>query len=474
MKYETGTPCIPNRIRTKLLVHCIRNIFVSSTASLLLMGQMAHADTSSTQLETLKNQVELLMKRIDQLETEQLEATSERETLKSEQAIVEQKIETVPANVVTAGDTPGSFKLPGSNTSIELSGYIKADFIYDLDQDVGDSFAVSAISTDDDASDSNHFRAHARQSRLRVRTNTDLGNGDTIKTHLEGDFFGSTTFGQAFSNSTNFRLRHAYADYGSDSGTWTAGQTWTLFGGFNYAPTVDFFAPNGQVFVRQTQLRWTSPSGWAISLENPETLPTGALSGGEGGGGDGKDELPDLVLKYTTGDSAASGAYSASAVLRQLGVEGTTDAGVAVDDEEFGWGVHLGGDWDLGQLFLTGGIAFGEGVGRYILADGSFNNDVYVDSDGGLEAIQSYGLTLGASYSLTDTSSINFNYGRFENDDPDRSSGVDTSQSYHLNYMWNPWPSTTLGLEVIYGDRELADGSDGDATRLQFGIQRNF
>ena len=442
------------------LTLCLRNLFLGSAATLVFCGQAVQADSTSDQLESLKEQVELLMDRIGQLE--------------SEQAKVEEKIESSATDLVTAGDTPGSFKLPGSNTSIELSGYIKADFIYDLDQDVGDSFAVSAISTDDTASDSNHFRAHARQSRLRVKTNTDLGNGDAINTHIEGDFFGSTTFGQAFSNSTNFRLRHAYADYASSSGTLTAGQTWTLFGGFNYAPTVDFFAPNGQVFVRQTQLRWTSPSGWAISLENPETLPTGELVGGEGGGGDGKDELPDFVVKYSGGPGGSAGSYSASAVLRQLGVEGITEDGVDVDDEEFGWGVHVGGDWDFGKTFLTAGLAFGEGIGRYILADGSFDNDVYVSADGSLEAIQSYGLTVGASYNVSDTSSINFNYGRFENDDPDRSSGVDTSQSYHLNYMWSPWPSTTFGIEAIYGDRELADGSDGDATRLQFGIQRNF
>ena len=446
--------------REKPLAQCLRKLFTGSAVTLLFCAQVGNADSNSDQLNYLKDQVELLMDRIEQLETEQIR--------------VVEKVESVPDNVVTAGDTPGSFKLPGSNTSIELSGYIKADFIYDLDQDVGDSFAVSAISTDESVSDSNQFRAHARQSRLRVKTNTNLDSGDSINTHLEGDFFGSTTFGQAFSNSTNFRLRHAYADYSSSAGTLTAGQTWTLFGGFNYTPTVDFFAPNGQVFVRQTQLRWTSPSGWAISLENPETLPTGALSGGEGGGGDGKDELPDLVVKYSGGPGGSAGNYSGSAVFRQLGVEGITDDGNVIDDEEFGWGIHLGGDWDFGKTFLTAGLAFGEGIGRYILADGSFNNDVYVSANGDLEAIQSYGLTVGATYNVSESSSVNFNYGRFENDDPERSSGVDTSQSYHLNYMWNPWPSTTFGIEAIYGERELADGSDGDATRLQLGIQRNF
>ena len=43
-----------------------------------------------------------------------------------------------------------------------------------------------------------------------------------------------------------------------------------------YPSTIDFFGPAGKSFARQTQIRWTSPSGFSVSLENPETVGAGA------------------------------------------------------------------------------------------------------------------------------------------------------------------------------------------------------
>ena len=42
---------------------------------------------------------------------------------------------------VATGDFPGSWKMPGTNTSVSFSGYVKLDAIYDFDQgNMGDSF----------------------------------------------------------------------------------------------------------------------------------------------------------------------------------------------------------------------------------------------------------------------------------------------------------------------------------------------
>lgn len=270
----------------------IRSILVGSSAALALSaGGTALAagsgdletppslDRGTVEVDALKEQMRILMERIDQLEQQQ--ATSDQQ-VEEKLAEMEGKVDTVPANVVVGGDIPGSFKLPGSDTSVAVSGYVKGDFIYDLDADVGDSFSVASIPLDS-APDRDNVRLHARQSRLRVKSHTDLGNGGAIDTHIEGDFFGGGG-NQFFSNSSSFRIRHAYGAYNTGNGTFLAGQTWTLFGGFNYVSTVDFFAPNGQVFLRQGQLRWTHPSGFAISVENPESFV--ADSAGESSGGE--------------------------------------------------------------------------------------------------------------------------------------------------------------------------------------------
>ena len=56
--------------------------------------------------------------------------------------------EAAQKKAVATGDFPGSWKMPGTNTSVSFSGYVKLDAIYDLDLDVnpknqfGDSFFI--------------------------------------------------------------------------------------------------------------------------------------------------------------------------------------------------------------------------------------------------------------------------------------------------------------------------------------------
>lgn len=444
----------------------VRAIMVGTGAALALSAGGTAFAAESQDIEALKNEVQILMERIDQLEEQQAESDQKVRNQEEQLSEVKEQVETAPANVVTAGDTPGSFKIPGTDTSVSISGYVKGDFIYDLDADVGDSFSVAAI-PNDGADTDEHVRLHARQSRLRVLTDTDVGNGNTIETHIEGDFFG-TGGNQLFSNSTSFRIRHAYAQYNTPSGSFAAGQTWTLFGGFFYAPTVDFFAPNGQVFIRQGQVRWTHPSGFAVSLENPETFFDFGQTATE------RDEVPDLVARWRGGPGGAAGSYSVSGVLRQVGGIGTGVDGLAFDDTATAWGVNVGGNWDFDAIAFTAGLTYGDGLGRYHLANTSGG---VVGVGGELETIEQIGITAGLTIKTTDTSSVNFNLGYSERDDEFAAftpTADEEGLSLHANYMWSPWPGTNFGFEVIYGQRDQFDGVDGDATRLQFGAQRSF
>lgn len=370
----------------------------------------------------------------------------------------------LPEHVVS---TPTTFKIPQSNTSVTVGGYVKGDVILDLDADVGDSFSVAAIPNDEDQDIDSNVRMHARQSRLIIGSETDVGGGDTIRTHVEGDFFGPQGT-ESFSNSDSFRIRHAYADYATDAGTLKVGKNWTLFGGFNYVPTVDFFAPNGQIFIRQAQVRWTFPSGFAVSIENPETFF------GFGQVADSTDELPDVVVKWSGGPGGSAGNYEVSAVLRQVGGVGTGIDGNAFDDEESVVGVHLGGTWAADAVTFTAGLAFGEGLGRYHLANTSGG---VVGVDGEIETLDQIGLTAGVSFATTATSSININLGHSQRDDDFDNltpTADEEGTSIHANYMFSPWPDTNFGFEVMHGIREAYNGDEGEATRLQFGAFRFF
>ena len=232
----------------------LRSVLLGSGAAVALLASPAVAG----EVSDLKSQIEALQNRLDQVETQQTRIEERQESV-------------APANAVVGGDFPGSWKLPGSDTSISFSGYVKGDFIYDLGRDVGDSFVVSSIPVDNSmaANADGNVRLHARQSRFRFdsRTPTDWGQ---LRTRIEGDFSG-TGGNERFSNSSTFRLRHAWGQLGPV----LAGQTWTTFMDQDtYANTVDFAGPVGVEFARQAQIRYSTGLAEGLSLdlavENPE------------------------------------------------------------------------------------------------------------------------------------------------------------------------------------------------------------
>jgi TolA-binding protein len=115
--------------------------------------QPANAN-SEDELRLLREQLAQMAKRLEELETKQSDTQ-------------EQVQKTQENAVITSGKSPGSFVLPGSDTSITIYGYVKADLIYDVNEGNGDVFVPEAISTS--GKDEQRFRAHARQTRLASR-----------------------------------------------------------------------------------------------------------------------------------------------------------------------------------------------------------------------------------------------------------------------------------------------------------------
>ena len=144
-------------------------------AALLAGGTgLAHADA----LQDLAAKVEALQKEIADMKKQQTTAS--------------------PANAVTGGATKGSFKLPGSDTSVTVGGYVKLDALYSSRSAGANSAAdqlldptAIAVGPTAGANERHQITLHARQSRLFVRTATPTAWGD-VNTHLEFDLFGSS------------------------------------------------------------------------------------------------------------------------------------------------------------------------------------------------------------------------------------------------------------------------------------------
>ena len=207
------------------------------------------APAAGGEIDDLKAQIKALMNRLEGIEARE----------KMMKADMKAAAEAVKTKAVATGDFPGSWKMPGSNTSVSFSGYVKLDAIYDFDQYLTESFAgydgydgggkPSRIILDGEEGGNPNFSMHARQTRLRFDSLTPTKMGG-LKTKIETDFY--------YHSGSPLRLRHAYASLGGV----LAGQTWSILGDENtYADTIDFEGPVGVVAPRKPQLRYTSGHG---------------------------------------------------------------------------------------------------------------------------------------------------------------------------------------------------------------------
>jgi hypothetical protein len=342
---------------------------------------------------------------------------------------------------------------------VKFGGYVKADAIYDLDQDLGASLAASAVAVPSTSSNEN-FRIHALQSRFNI-TATE---GD-VKVFVEGDFFGGQG-NEVVSNSAHFRLRHAYGQMGN----MLAGQTWSTFMDKNwvlYPTTVDFGGPAGATFVRQSQFRWNINDNLDFALENPENRVD------EGGTSRGRDSLPDVILRYArTGDIS----WQIAGLFQQFEV----DTGAAAGESESNFGVTGGVNFKTGSGSVS--IKANANSNRYTYY--GFDNPAAVVVGSSIETIDHTAVVAAYNHDWGGPSNAKTTiaFGSVDFDDeflalaPVSAAGgiSETIETFHINYRWSPATNVNLGVEVSNASREILGGGDADNTRLQFGAQYTF
>ena len=455
---------------------CRRSALLGSGAAVALLT--ASVPVSADEIDDLRSQIQSLQDKMSQLEKSQVS-----------------KRRVALAAAVESGAKPRSWKLPGTNTSMQIGGYAKLDLIYDFNSNMGDLLGLIQISVPEGSAAANrqgNFRLHARQSRFWIRTWTPTDWGE-LETHIQGDFFG-TGGNQLISNSNSFRLRLAYGRLGPV----LAGQTWSNFTALHAHPeTLDFSGSTGDLFNRQGQVRYTHSFGGGtalvFSVENPETPPgVGVVTVGTAPAGLGSppDPLPDFVIKLQHRWSA--GMLSAAALFRQLEV----NDGAGVSETTFGWGIHFG----IGVRFNNNKTAvgflayYGEGIGRYMSsAPGAILNGTAGSAE--LKAVQSAGGLIWIQQRWTDTIRSTLAYGRDWRDVVGAtSSGVggfsgkagiggatvfgtalaQDTWTVHANLIWSPVPRVNIGVEYIYGFVGLVNSANGTTHRVMASFKYSY
>lgn len=422
---------------------------------------------SAGDVEDLRSQIEALKVKLSKLEAD-----------KSRQRRI------ASAASVDAGDKPKSWKLPGSNTSMQIGGYAKLDILYDFNGFLGDQLAINGVPTRGSApaNRDGNFRLHARQSRLWLKTWTPTDWGE-LATHIEGDFFRDN------GGNPVFRLRHAYGSLGPV----LAGQNWSTFMPIWYIQeTLDFTGPAGQIFNRQAMLRYTHRLFRGLhailAVEDPGGLGTAgpATTGAFAGAAtSGPNFMPDIIaaLHYRW---SAGGLYL-SGIVRGLEVNdgaGGAAVGPGFHDRAIGWGIALAGKYVVTQrLDLGGGIVYGEGLAKYIIG---IDVDAVVNgSNAGvsLDPVETLGAFGWVRYRWTNTVRTNVVLGYSRQDVSGDTTGGKAvvaagtdawNWTVHANVIWSPVPQVNFGAEYIYVFRSVYNGPNGIGNRLQIGMQYKF
>jgi len=413
-----------------------------------------------------------------------------------------------------AGSFPGSFLVPGTQTSFKVGGYIKFDYTYDFSQQMninggatpfGLFFGTGSFTQFGDpdllSADSGHHihgtsQMTASESRFNIETRTPTSFGE-LKTFIEGDFTnpnGLTNSNSLHvnSNSYGFRLRQAYGTLGP----FLAGQTLSLFrDGAAEAETLDFGGAQATGVTRQPQVRYTFDFGngltWAVAAENPQaqiySLSAAANSTtfklGQG------DKIPDFTTALIY--NAPWGHLNLHAVARDISDhDGTSFTKVST----FGWAVSFSGNWNvpIGKDSLAWEAAYGQGAGRYVNSDGPPTPDVFVSHFNGgtqIKAIPAWLVSLNYTHFWTDTlrSNVAGSYWRQRNNDAFNSQTAISSSdnanantlfketyTLHANLIWSPVPQTNFGVEFMRMQGKLQNGRTGDLNRLQASAQFKF
>lgn len=367
---------------------------------------------------------------------------------------------------------------------VTLSGFVKANAIYDFDDNLGDDFDIGRITTG--ADNGPHTRIHARHTRLRIKSTSDTAVG-AVRTYIEGDFFGSGG-NELFSNSSGLRLRHAWADWdATDHLNFGVGQTWSNFmSGFALPPSVDVRGPAGRSFIRQGQVRLTYKEGpwlFAVAAENPETdIQAGLTPGGGGPAGvtcsessganpcGANDRMPDLTARafYETPDSHK---FQLSGVLRELNVDGDlAAAGFGGTDSVVGWGVLAAAAFDFDILTARVQTTYGDGIGRY--GSQYHGNRAAIARDPAstdLETVEAFSLLVSLTAKVTDHSNVTLAYGRVDFAQKDTLAGQNSSfQNVYATWLYRPASAIQFGAELNWAERSMRGGGRDDALRFGF------
>ena len=348
---------------------------------------------------------------------------------------------------VVKGDIDGSFRLPGSETSVRLYGYAEAHAIHDFGKKAPDDLFTnlmfqptpSEAAADPSLAQKGKTSLTAETSRFGFETSTPSKYG-TFNTKIEADFY---SYGEG--NRNRLRLRHAYGEYAG----FLVGQTWSTFMDVDDLPeTVDFNGPIGSPFSRRAMVRYTwgdAKAGYkfAFAAEDPHD---------QFGGGSSGERMPELVARFDkTFDWGA------------VNVRGLFHEKRSFAEIKYGYGWGLGGSYKLTDKdTLMGQVAMVKGDFDQQYGSNGYSIDPVT---GAITMDRNLGVILGYAKTFNEQLRGNVALGYNKANDP-AALGNKRLVQLHVGAIYSPFKNVEIGAEAIYGVRETYSDEKGKMGRI--------
>jgi outer membrane DcaP-like protein len=448
--------------------------------------QSSELDQVKAAMETMRKNMEEMQKKLNELEAQKTAAPkTPSATEQSSQSV--QTLEKVAAGQDIGNTTPvehrpalndqqegaprrtdytldpkyrGFIPIPNTPALIRFNAKPRVDVTSD-NRNSGnpDRFVTAQIPVKGDANygGSEQFNVNARGSSLSVDVRAPEMDGD-FRFYYNNDFFGS-------GSGMTYRLKQLYGQLYNV----TAGFTYSCFEDPDAWPdTVDFEGPNSVIFARRALIRYMVPfsEAWQLNLgveapgaEIDSNSSTNAVSG--------YNSAPDCTANVRW-ENAKRGHIQLGGVARVIGARGNGTG----DESVFGWGVNLASSINVFKRdsFQTQ-LTYGEGIFRYF-NDDFVNNDAAFDAAGDLKAIPAFGAMAAYTHHWSDQfrSTASFGYVNLNNE-PTQGAGAYHETHYgSLNIVWQLRKHLSVGLEGLYGSKEVQGGASGDVWRVQLGM----
>lgn len=275
-------------------------------------------------------------------------------------------------------------------TKVSLSGYVKAEGIYE-----------------DPKNSESSFFGRGNQTRFGIKTQTNK-DGLPVLGFVEGDFYG----GAYPTEGNDFRLRHAFVKVGNT----TFGQTWTgQFWAVAYPDYLDFLGgPRGTLggLNFRTSLVSYKLDGLRFTAQDP--VRTGA-------------NTPDIAINYNLPLSGGS-----KLIL--------TASGREVENGDFVAGAALGSKFMMGKHSVNINLHHGKGLAAFtgVGVNGSLTGEIENN-----EAVSQTGYNIAFRYVISPEWRTNLAYTSVEVDDQANTE----YESQRVNLIHNILPELEVGIE---------------------------